>query len=224
MARQRQARGRELTVKDHTKLIEFLIKNRSQLKPARGRVRGAALLKQAAAVAPPTEAALFQRVAAATPAHERTLRNLKMSDPVAQEAISVLAKVFAADNVVAMLRVLRAEERKRHSVAVKTGITTAREMLEDGAATIYSPEFWIAQVVDPRGYYGAAARGMQRAAEQLGAKAAAVAAADVGGAIGGAVSGAIGGVIRGGARGAARGAAQGAVEGAAGASASETLQ
>jgi hypothetical protein len=108
--------------------------------------------------------------------------------------------------------VLDDEARDDHHEAIRIGIRTAQEILEDGQKTIYSPEWVVFQSMSPHhalGKYQGLANKVNEAAEKVGEVVTDVVAGDVVGAIVGAASG----FATGGVKGAAKGAIGGAVGG-----------
>jgi hypothetical protein len=208
----------EIKIPDHTSLVDFCLRNRDALRVEDATTK-AQVLEGAAEKANKKEfAKLLSSVAKSTFALDEDLRHSSIKEKAWVEGLPVLARVEAFRGSAQSMQALLLKEAHRASEPLGVALRVAADILEDGAGTIYNPEYWIVKlVVDPRGYLGAVGQGLkdlQKAAEDL-------VSADVAGAI---VGGVIGG-IKGGPtpKGAAAGAAKGAAEGAASASGTAAL-
>jgi hypothetical protein len=208
-----------LKVSDHREIVEFCIRNVDTLAPIASSKTAPEIIREARKLAKGQKIgrSLSRAGKEAQDLHD-FLRKSSLKDKYWAEGLPVLGRIVAFDGSLLATEAFLRREASRLSEPLRAALRTTADIIEDGANTIYSPEYWIvAQVYDPRGYYGAVSQAWRDMVSNGSQKIKDIAAGDlVGGGIGG-IAGAGGGAAKGslaGGGGAAAGAFAGAVAGA----------
>jgi len=228
-----------LQVSDHTKIVEFVLGNYKELSDMNESTPMTAvqILEACAGLARESgqsDPQLFSRAAVGVHDLDEFLARNEVPDSVWQSAVPVIIKTIQANSNEERIGLLELESRRQvYDASLQTGFEVAKDILIDGADTIYSPETEIQvvyQVMDPRQLLGGLTALKDQISGALGAVKD-VAVADGAGAVAGAVVGGIKGGIAGAAAGgpgvaagALAGAAKDAVYGAIGASVSSAVK
>jgi hypothetical protein len=217
-----------LTAAEHTKIIQNVISNTRGLREKNVVGKSGPVILRTTATLPkvsPSDAKLLQRAAGLTAQFEKDKAKVEKTNPLLKATEPVIAQLERAPDLAALESILsQAAKDSSLPEAIRIGTKFGHDIIVDGKATIYNPEFWTVALSPDDVFIGQLKSAGRGVAAEIGNKILDVAKADARGAVTGAASGAAQARAQGGNQAAvAAAAAAGAASGAASASAGEIM-